>query len=127
MTVRVLIVEDHPVHAEEMASLLERKGYAVCGVVSTGEEAERIALAQRPEVVITDLQLVGPKSGLDIAASLRRHYEFGLIFVTGFASSDLLRRRMRAHKPVAILAKPIDGHALLDAVLRAVKAKAPKP
>jgi DNA-binding NtrC family response regulator len=119
LAVRVPIVEDDPVHAEEMASALERNGYLVCGVAPTSDDAERIGLAERPEIVISDLRLRGPRSGLDIAAALRRHYRFGLILLTGFAGPELLRRRMRSLELVAILAKPIDACDLLDVVCRA--------
>jgi DNA-binding response OmpR family regulator len=121
VAIEVLVVEDDPIHAETIAETLERRGYVICGVVSSSDDAEPIALARRPKVIITDLRLLGPKSGIDIATSLRKHYDFGLIFVTGLAGSPLLRTRMRALKPTAILGKPIDPSDLLAAVDRAAQ------
>lgn len=119
MAVLILIVEDEPVQAEAMAELLESNGYSVCGVVSTNDDAVRVALAERPQVIIVDLRLIGPKDGVDLAASLRAVYDFGLIFVTGNTYPTAGIQRMRTQKPDAIIAKPVDGQVLLNAVLRA--------
>jgi DNA-binding response OmpR family regulator len=118
-----LIVEDEPVQAAYLTDLLEQKGYSVCGVAATCDDALSIALAERPHVVVADWVLPGPrdKDGVGLAASLRSVYKFGLIFVTGHPDAASGLRRMRGLKPDAIIAKPIDGQVFLNAVMRAVQ------
>jgi DNA-binding NarL/FixJ family response regulator len=54
---RVLIVDDHPIWREGVATGLEEAGCTVAGTASDGAQALRVAAATRPQVVLLDLQL----------------------------------------------------------------------
>ena len=64
MTIRVMIVDDHPMWREGVARDLGSRGYDVCATASDEASGVRIALATRPDVVVMDLQL-GDGSGVD--------------------------------------------------------------
>ena len=51
---RLLLADDHPVLRGAVARLLERAGYAIVAEVGDGEEAVRVALAERPDLVLLD-------------------------------------------------------------------------
>jgi DNA-binding NarL/FixJ family response regulator len=59
VTVRVMIVDDHPIWREGLARDLAEQGYEVVATAGDGESAVRIAAATRPQVVVMDLQLPG--------------------------------------------------------------------
>ncbi len=69
MTVRVMIVDDHPIWRDALERDLSGAGYEIVGAVGDGETAVRIAAAVRPDVVLMDLQLPGI-SGVQAASEL---------------------------------------------------------
>lgn len=48
------------------AALVER-GYIVCGIAQSAEEALQMAQAQRPDLIFMDIGLFGPGDGLEVA------------------------------------------------------------
>ncbi|MEV4800405.1 response regulator transcription factor [Nonomuraea sp. NPDC049421] len=60
MTVRVLIVDDHPIVRQGLCAVLAaQQGLTVVGECGTGEEAVALAAAVGPDVVLMDLRLPG--------------------------------------------------------------------
>ncbi|MBV8079473.1 MAG: response regulator transcription factor [Actinobacteria bacterium] len=57
MTARVLIVDDHPLTREALASLLTANGFEVVGQASSGAEAIALAGSLAPGVVVLDLTM----------------------------------------------------------------------
>ena len=64
-TVRVMVVDDHPMWRASIARDLADAGYDVVAAVGEGGQAVRVAPAARPDVVILDLQLPD-LSGVDV-------------------------------------------------------------
>ena len=54
---RILIVEDERIIAEDIKRTLNNFGYEVVGIVSSGEEAIRIAVEKDPDLVMMDIML----------------------------------------------------------------------
>jgi two-component system, NarL family, nitrate/nitrite response regulator NarL len=57
MTARVLIVDDHPLTREALASLLSANDFEVVGQASGGAEAITLARELHPELVVLDLTM----------------------------------------------------------------------
>ena len=70
-TIRVMVVDDHPIWRRAVERDLGEAGIEVVATVGDGETAVRIAPAARPDVVLMDLQLPA-MSGVDAAAGLVR-------------------------------------------------------
>jgi DNA-binding NarL/FixJ family response regulator len=56
---RILVVDDHPLTREALASLLEQHGFEVVGQASDGEEAIALAGSEQPDLVLLDLTMPG--------------------------------------------------------------------
>ena len=56
-SIRVMVVDDHPMWREGVSRDLAAAGYTVVASVGEGRQAVRIAAAARPDVVVLDLQL----------------------------------------------------------------------
>ena len=57
VTVRVLVVDDHPIWRQGAARDLAEAGYSIVGTAGDGAQALRVAAATRPDVVLLDLNL----------------------------------------------------------------------
>lgn len=60
MTVRILVVDDHPIVRAGIAGLLATEpDFEVVGEAASGEEALALAAAARPDIVLMDLRMPG--------------------------------------------------------------------
>ena len=71
MSERVLIVDDHPLTQEALASLLTQHGFEIVAQASNGDEAIKQAAKQQPDLVLLDLSMPG-MSGLEALPEIRR-------------------------------------------------------
>jgi DNA-binding NarL/FixJ family response regulator len=69
MTVRVMVVDDHPMWREGVARDLTEAGYDVVAAVGDGAQAIRVGTSLRPDVVVLDLQLPD-LSGVEVITAL---------------------------------------------------------
>jgi len=117
-TFRVLIVDDEPNIRSGLALALEEESY----VVSTaGDASEAWALFQRTphQLVITDLRMPGPRSGLDLVRDIQHGWPETLILVItahGSVETAVEAMRLGAHD---YLPKPVDLDMLALLVRRA--------
>ncbi len=72
---QLLLVEDNLKLRPALAQGLEATGeIAVSQQTGAGEEALQMALQQRPDAVLMDVQLDGPWNGIEAAVALRREF-----------------------------------------------------
>jgi two-component system response regulator HydG len=123
-TAFVLIVEDEVAHGEAIAEALKRSQFA-CRVAKTGKEAVESIRGRPPDVVVTDYQLGGNLTGLDILCEAKKsRAETEVILITAFGSEQLARDALSPeakHRAYDYLIKPIDVEMLRDKVGRAAK------
>ncbi len=108
---KILIVEDEAIVAGDIKDSLETMGYAVCGAVSTGEEAVERVEADGPDLVMMDIVLKGGMDGVQAAETIGARFDVPVIFLTAHADSDLIHRVKRT-KPFGYLLKPFDDKEL---------------
>jgi CheY-like chemotaxis protein len=89
-------------------------GYQVCEPVATAAEALRVLTSCRPDMVLADLRLAGPTSGLELAKQISsRNMPF--MFVSGYSDPDTLRQAS-ALNPAAIMSKPVMSEQVIAAL-----------
>ncbi len=117
--VSVLIVEDHLVVAEALASLLdESPGIRVLKVAGTMADAIATAQAGAPDVVVMDFRLPDG-TGADAAAAIREQLpETAFVFLSADESDDSMIAAVEAGASV-YLSKSTSAPELTAAVLRA--------
>ena len=112
---RILIVEDEGIVASDIERQLIRLGYEAAGIASTGEEAIALAERTRPQLVLMDIHLAGAMDGIDAATTIRTRFSIPSVFLTAYATDDVVERAKRA-EPLGYLIKPFDQHSLRTTV-----------
>jgi len=109
---RILVVDDDPAVREMLVRVLTGEGYSA-REAANGDEAQRMAAAVQPDLVLLDLGLPG-KNGWDILANLVR-LKPGLAVVIITAWPDQAPAAQAAGAS-ALLEKPLDFPILLRTI-----------
>jgi DNA-binding NarL/FixJ family response regulator len=113
---RVLLCDDHPVVRAGYRRLLEQAGdIAVVHEAGDGESAYAAWVAQRPDVLVTDLSMPGG-GGLALLRRVRARDAAARVLVFTMHDSALLVRRTLAEGARGFVTKASDPEALIDAV-----------
>ncbi|AIQ58798.1 response regulator [Paenibacillus borealis] len=93
MTIRILIVDDHLVVREGLKLILETNPrYAVAVEASNGMEALRLVDANKPDVILLDLNMP-EMSGLDTMEALRaKGFDIPVIILTTYNEDEMMIR-----------------------------------
>jgi CheY-like chemotaxis protein len=113
---RVLVVDDEPVIADTIVTILAHNGYAATAAYDADVALES-ALVAPPDVLITDVYLPG-MNGVDLALTIKRVFpDCGVLLFSGQASAtDLLANARRAGRHFTLLTKPVPPMDLLETV-----------
>ena len=115
MSVRILIVEDHPTMREAMRLVLEGEGFDI-DEASDGDQALAAVESERPDLMLLDMSIPGI-SGPDVLAAVRRdpgNSKVRVIVVT--ATGEEGRAAAMAGGADHYFIKPFSPIALLQAV-----------
>lgn len=110
---RALLVDDEPNAVSALATLLGDLGLVVAQATS-GAQALAAAEAQRPEVVVLDMEMPG-MSGLVLLHRLReRHPELPAVFMSGYMEDHARIEEARAATGAAYVTKPVNVDRLVS-------------
>jgi two-component system, cell cycle response regulator DivK len=112
----ILIVEDHFDLRDMLKQLLEANGYRTFEA-GDGDEAVRLAVSERPDLILMDLGLPGT-DGLSAVAEIRAqipHTQMPILIISAY---DRLEFRTEAVSAGCngFIAKPVDPTALLETI-----------
>lgn len=99
----VLIIEDEPLIAFDLEGLVESLGHRVLGIARTHNEAVALARANRPGLLLADIQLADGSSGLDAVNEMLTAFEVPVVFITAYLERFLTGERP---EPAFLIAKP---------------------
>ena len=118
--IKILIVEDEMIIAEDMADALSNLGYEVTGIVASGDEAIEKAATNYPDIVIMDINLQGDIDGVEAAQKIRNSQNIPVVFLTAYADQTTLERA-KATEPFAYLLKPFQERELKTTIEIAIE------
>ncbi|MHB1123967.1 MAG: response regulator [Ramlibacter sp.] len=121
MTAQILVVEDTPANMKLITMLLRKAGHQVLQA-SNAEEAIALTRAQRPDLVLMDIQLPG-MDGLAATRILKQDESTRGIPVVALTALAMRgdRQRMIAAGCDGYIAKPIQYRSFLDEVNRLLR------
>lgn len=108
---KILIVEDEPLIAHDIQSLLTDWGYQVVGCASTSQDAIEMFEKHQPDIALVDVQLYGTIDGIETVKQFNLSRRIPIIYLTAQADFQTVERA-KTTAPSAYLLKPFDERHL---------------
>lgn len=121
---KILIVEDNEMNLKLIRTVLKAKGFLLAEA-RDGEEALKIAVAERPDIILIDIQI--PKvDGLEVTRRIRAMDDLKdrqIIAITAHAMEGDRKKFLEAGCD-GYIAKPINTRTFIDEIEAIFKQKA---
>lgn len=102
---RIMIIEDEPLIAMDIEQMVETLGHEVVGIARTHQEALTLYNAEKPAMVLADIQLADGSSGIDAVNDILKTDAIPVIFITAFPERLLTGERS---EPTFLVTKPFN-------------------
>ena len=119
LAARILIIEDEPIIAMDLETIVEELGHKVIGVARGGRQAVALAAARKPELIMADIELANGDSGIEAVNEIVTAGSRPVVFITAHPRLYLSAADSRP-EPASILAKPFNADSVKAAVSKAL-------
>jgi len=109
--IRILIVEDDKLFAQDLEYMLKSLDYDVVAAVSSGEEAIKKVAEISADLVLMDISLKGNMDGIDSSKKIAERSSIPVIYLTAHSDEATLQRA-RLTGPFGYIIKPINQRDL---------------
>jgi len=117
LSTTVLVIEDEPIIALDIAGIVRDLGHTVVGIAASQSEAITLARARRPGLVLADIHLGEGGSGLNAVNEILRSVDVPVIFVTAYPERLLTGERP---EPTYLVTKPFEPDTLKATIFQAL-------
>lgn len=101
----IMIIEDEPLIALDLAHMVSGMGHRVTGIARTQAEAEMLWRDTHPGLVLADVRLADGSSGIDAVNSILSRATIPVIFITAYPERLLTGERP---EPAFLVSKPFN-------------------
>lgn len=111
----IFVVEDEVIIADDIKSYLQKFGYKVPSIATSGEEALKRVRDVRPDLVLMDIVLRGEMDGIETAERIRSEFDVPVVYLTAFADDQTLERA-KITEPFGYIIKPFEERDLYKTI-----------
>ena len=112
---KILIVEDEPLIAEDIAEILQKNEFQVTNIAYNKEDALEELRETLPDMVLLDINLNNRLDGIDIAVNIQSHYQIPFIYITSYSDKNTLEKAKRT-EPSGYIVKPFNEAGLCSSI-----------
>ncbi len=105
----ILVIEDEPLTASHIEELVKSLGHRVTGVARTHRDALKLVHSQKPDLILSDIQLADGSSGVEAVNEILGELEVPVIFITGHPEMLLTGAKP---EPTFLIAKPFNAETV---------------
>ena len=113
--IRVLIVEDEPIIAADIAEFLESNDYGIVGKAYECYRALELLDLRMTDIVLLDINLDCEMDGIELAKIINEKYQIPFVFLTSYADKDTISRAKHT-MPAGYIVKPFDEKELFATI-----------
>lgn len=113
--IRILIVEDEKLVADDLQEILQGLGYEIPASVASGEEALVKVAEVSPDLILMDIRLAGSLDGVQTADLIRSQFSIPIVYLTANADRATLER-VKASYPFGYILKPFNEKLLATTI-----------
>ncbi|MEO0403431.1 MAG: response regulator transcription factor [Bacteroidota bacterium] len=113
--IKILVVEDEPLVAEDLAAHVEDMGFEVAGICYSGAEAIQKIDEGNVDAALLDIRLEDNISGIDVAKHIRETNDIPFLYVTSHSDRSTLDEA-KVTQPSGYIVKPFDENDLFAAL-----------
>ena len=113
--IRVLVVEDSALIAEDIAFKLRRHHFDVVEIFDKGEGAIEFLKKNEADLVLLDIKLAGALDGISTGYIIQNDYSLPIVYLSDLADADTLGRAKQT-RPSNYLTKPFNEADLVRAI-----------
>lgn len=112
MSLSILIVEDEPIIADDIALTLEQNGYTVVGIANHFDQARTLIEQKHPDLILLDIIIKGNQNGIDLGNYIYKNYAVPFLYLTSLYDTKTLQAANET-APVGYIVKPFKEADLL--------------
>lgn len=101
---KILIVEDQFIEANDLRFILQKADYQVIGIAKSVSQALEFIEQDKPDLVFLDIRLRGKETGIDLAKELNKNL-IGFIYLSANSNKSILEEAKKTH-PYGFIVKP---------------------
>lgn len=113
--VKVAIVEDESIIAEDLSDILEEQNYEVVGIAKSFASGLELINSQYPDIILLDIKIKGDLDGIDLAVKVREEYHLPFVFISSHSDSTTVQRAATVN-PYGYLIKPFEDDDVIVAI-----------
>ena len=118
---KIMIVEDEILIAVNLKVELSYRGYEICDLLTSGEDAVKNVEHEKPDIVLMDIILNGKINGIEAAREIHSRYGIPIIFVTGCQEEGTISLAKKAVEHAEYLIKPVEIEDLKSVIENVLK------
>lgn len=117
---KILLVEDELLIAEDMAEMLEEMGHEPTDICKSWIEVKEAMRFSKPDLALLDIRIQGDKDGVEVGKMLDEEYGLKGIYLTSHSNQTIVERAVKTN-PLGYLVKPVRQEDLFVALQMAEK------
>lgn len=119
---KILVVEDEWIIANDIKDSLVELGYRVTAIAASGDEALARVEEELPDLVLMDIVLKGPMTGIETAQTIIARHDIPIIYLTAYDNQFLVDKAKQTYH-FGYLLKPFKDRELHIAIDTALHRK----
>jgi len=120
--IRIIAVEDDPLHEEKLRMHIEKLGYDLVTVLCDPKIVLSSITAIHPDVILMDIDLSNEVSGIDLVSVINTKFDIPIVYLTSFIDNRTFQQAKKT-SPSAYVTKPYKMIELQSAIELALNNK----